>query len=208
MIHTLLVAAVASGNSPAGVSPSAAAAMTELAQAAAAAQAQAAAAAAAAHPILTWMKNTSVGTFFRVNDWTFQALQSLHFVGMSLLIGSVGAIDLRVLGVARAVPLVQLHRFLPLAFIGFGINLITGILFLFNDPFTYVFNSSFRFKMLLILLSGLNALWFRVGVFLDLEKWGPGIDTSRLAKAISALSLLLWLGVIACGRFIAFTASQ
>jgi hypothetical protein len=182
--------------------------MAALTQAAAAAQAKAAAARAAAHPILTWLMSTSLGTYLRTSDWTFQALQSLHFVGMTLLIGVVGALDLRVLGVARAVPLAQLHRFLPLAFVGFGVNLITGLLFFTNDPFTYAFNTSFRLKLFFILLSGLNALWFRLGVFLDIEKWGPGIEASPLAKVISALSLTLWIAVITCGRYIAFTPSQ
>lgn len=214
MMHHLIVAAASSATAAAGsansagVSASAAASMANLLQQAQAAQAKALAARAIAHPILTWLWNTQVGTYFRTGDWTFQALQSLHFVGMSLLIGSVGAIDLRVLGVARAVPLVQLHRFLPLSFVGFGVNLITGALFFIQDPFTYAFNPSFRLKMLLILLSGLNALWFRLGVFLDLDTWGPGIEASRLAKVISATSLALWIAVITCGRFIAFTNSN
>lgn len=186
----------------------AAAAMAALVKAAAAAQAKALAARTAAHPVMTWLMNTQLGTYLHNADWTFQALQSLHFVGMSLLIGVVGAIDLRVLGIARAVPLAQLHRFLPLAFVGFGVNLITGAMFFIQDPFTYAFNTSFRLKMFLILLSGLNALWFRLGAFLDLDEWGPGIHASRLAKVISALSLLLWIAVITCGRYIAFTASN
>jgi hypothetical protein len=159
----------------------------------------------AAHPILGWLRATQIGEFVRNSTWAFPTLQSLHFIGMTLLIGIVGAIDLRVLGVARAVPLGPLHRFLPLAFIGFGINLITGIFFFCHDPLVYAFNVAFRIKMLLILVSGLNALWFRLGVFMDVDKWGPGIEASYLAKVISALSLLIWIGVITAGRYIAFT---
>jgi hypothetical protein len=203
--HVVLVAANAGSSAAASADGESMAALLRQAQAA---QQKLLAVRAAAHPYLTWLMNTPLGVYLRTSDWTFQALQSLHFIGMTLLIGTVGAIDLRVLGVARAVPLAQLHRFLPLAFIGFGINLMTGILFITNDPFTYVFNISFRLKLLLILLSGLNALWFRVGVFLDLESWGPGIEASRLAKVISAVSLLLWVGVIICGRYIAFTPSN
>jgi len=163
------------------------------------------AAQSAAHPILAWLRDTPIGEFVRSSTWAFPTLQALHFIGMTLLIGIVGAIDLRVLGVARAVPLAPLHRFLPLAFLGFGINLTTGIFFFCHDPWVYAFNVSFRIKMLLILLAGLNALWFRLGVFLDLDAWGPGIEASRLAKVISALSLLIWIAVITAGRYIAFT---
>ena len=162
----------------------------------------------AAHPLLDWIKQTSIGEFVRNSTWAFPTLQSLHFIGMTLLFGVVGAIDLRVLGVARALPIRPLHRFLPLAFGGFAINLITGIMFFCHDPYVYAFNTSFRLKMLAILLAGLNALWFRLGVFLDVDGWGPHIEASRLAKVISALSLLLWIGVITAGRFIAFSNSQ
>lgn len=222
MVHPLLAAAThaahtaqagggasagAAAGGAGGASSSIAAQMQALIAAADKQAAAKQAAQQAAHPILWWMRSTWIGTYVRQSDWGFQALQSLHFLGMSLLIGVVGAIDLRVLGVAKAIPLPQLHRFLPLAFVGFGINLITGTLFFMHDPWTYYFNMSFRLKMLLILLSGINAMWFRVGVFLDLEKWGPGIETSRLAKLISAISLLLWIGVITAGRYIAFTPS-
>jgi|HubBroStandDraft_2_1064218.scaffolds.fasta_scaffold273835_2 hypothetical protein len=159
----------------------------------------------AAHPLLAWCKDTAIGAFVRDSTWAFPTLQSLHFIGMSLLIGTVGAIDLRVLGIARAVPLAPLHRLLPLAFIGFGINLITGVFFFCHDPLVYAFNPPFRIKMLLILLAGMNALWFRLGVFIDLDRWGPGIEASFLAKFISALSLLIWIAVITAGRYIAFS---
>lgn len=159
----------------------------------------------AAYPILRFLKYTPIGAWVRNSAWAFPFLQSWHFIGMTMLLGVVGAIDLRVLGVARAVPLAPLHRFLPLAFIGFGINLITGICFFCHDPWVYAFNISFRIKMLLILLAGLNALWFRLGVFLDLEHWGPGIEASRLAKVISGVSIVIWLAVITAGRYIAFT---
>lgn len=163
---------------------------------------------ATAHPVLEWIKYTQLGVFVRNSSWAFPALQSLHFIGMTLLIGVVGAIDLRVLGVARGLPIHPLHRFLPLAFLGFGINLVTGVMFFSHDPYVYAFNVSFRVKMFLILLAGMNALWFRLGVFIDVDKWGPGIEASRLAKIISALSIAIWIAVIVAGRYIAFTASK
>ena len=140
---------------------------------------------AAAHPVLEWIKYTPVGAFVRDSTWAFPTLQSLHFMGMTMLVGVVGVIDLRVLGVARGLPIHPLHRFLPLAFFGFALNLTTGLMFFAHDPYVYAFNASFRLKMLLILVAGLNALWFQLGVFIDVDKWGPGIEASRLAKVIS-----------------------
>jgi hypothetical protein len=202
------VHAAAASAAPAAASAAATSTQSLAAQMAAQAAADYAkqmAAQAANYPILYWMKMTPVGEWVRDSTWAFPFLQSWHFIGMTMLLGVVGAIDLRVLGVARAIPLAPLHRFLPLAFIGFGINLITGICFFCHDPWVYAFNTSFRIKMLLILLAGLNALWFRLGVFLDLDHWGPGIEASRLAKIISAVSILIWLAVITAGRYIAFT---
>jgi hypothetical protein len=200
MMHLVAAAAqaVAGGTSTATDAASIAAQMT-------AQYAADQAAKAAAHPILTFCSSSAVGAWVRNSAWAFPFLQSWHFIGMTMLLGVVGAIDLRVLGVARAVPLAPLHRFLPIAFIGFFINMITGICFFCHDPYVYAYNVSFRIKMLLIVIAGLNALWFRLGVFLDLERWGPGIEASRLAKIISAVSLVVWLGVITAGRYIAFT---
>jgi hypothetical protein len=208
MIHVLLASAasVTAGASASHALMSAAVSSASSVAAQQSAQfAAAQAAAEAAHPILTWCRYTPVGIWVRNSNFAFPFLQSLHFIGLCLLLGIVGAIDLRVLGIARAVPLTALHRLLPLAFIGLGINLITGICFFCHDPWEYAFNIAFRIKMLLIILAGLNALWFRLGVFLDLKAWGPGIEASPLAKVISALSILIWIAVIAAGRYIAFT---
>ena len=161
----------------------------------------------AAHPLLELIKHTFVGEFVRGSSWAFPAMQSVHFIGMTLLIGVVGVIDLRVLGLAQGLPIYSLHRLLPLAFVGFGLNLVTGLMFFACDPYVYAFNGSFRLKMLLILLAGLNALWFRLGVFLDVEKWGAGAEASPLAKIISGLSLAIWVAVIFAGRYIAFVKS-
>ncbi|HEY7930579.1 MAG TPA: hypothetical protein VID71_11225 [Steroidobacteraceae bacterium] len=200
MMHLVVAAATAAAGGS-----SAASSATDLAAQMAAQYKANVAAYWAAHPFMGFCYNTSVGEWVRNSAWAFPFLQSWHFIGMTMLLGVVGAIDLRVLGVARAVPLAPLHRFLPLAFIGFFINLITGICFFCHDPRVYALNISFRIKMLLIIIAGLNALWFRLGVFLDLERWGPGIEASRLAKVISGLSILIWLAVITAGRYIAFT---
>jgi hypothetical protein len=152
---------------------------------------------AMAHPILYSLKYTPIAAFVRDSPWVFPALQSLHFIGMALLIGAVSAFDLRVLGVAPDLPLDSVRRVLPLALAGFGINLVSGALFFAHDPFAYAFNPSFRLKMLLIATAGLNALWFRFA--------RAGSESSGAAKLIAGLSLALWLAVIAAGRYIAFS---
>jgi hypothetical protein len=157
---------------------------------------------------LDWVRETWLGHFARDVFWVFPAGEALHFIGMALLIGVVGVLDLRVLGVARGLPIAALHRLLPLAFVGFGLNVLTGLTFFAGDPHAFASNAAFRLKMVLILLAGLNALWFEMSVFINVEKWGPNIEASKLAKVISAISLILWASVITCARLIPFIGND
>src|SRR5690606_9919347 len=108
--------------------------------------------------VLDWMQTTWINHLALNYAWTWPILETLHFIGMSLLIGSIFVMDLRLLGVQRVIPSVTVHQLLPMAFLGFGINLLTGIVFVFGDPYRYTYNPSFQAKMVLILLAGLNAL--------------------------------------------------
>jgi hypothetical protein len=157
--------------------------------------------------VFDWLRDSWLGVVMREVGWLFPTFEGLHFVGMALLLGVIGLIDLRVLGFAKELPVGPLHRLLPLAFFGFGLNVITGLAFVASDPYAYVFVPEFRFKMLLIVLAGLNALWFWIAILKHVDDWGSGADASALAKTISAASLLFWTGVVTAGRFIAFSGT-
>lgn len=159
------------------------------------------------HPILEWLHTSWLGQVMRDVPWLFPTFEGLHFVGMALLLGTIGIIDLRILGFAKGLPIGPLHRLLPLAFFGFALNVITGIAFVCSDPQSYWIVPAFRFKMLLILLAGANAIWFWVSILKHVDEWGPDVDASRQAKIISAVSLLFWTGVVTAGRFIAFAGT-
>ena len=154
--------------------------------------------------VLDWMETTWINGFALNYAWTWPILETLHFVGMSLLIGSILVMDLRLLGVQRVIPSVTVHQLLPMAFIGFGINLLTGIVFIFGDPHRYAVNPSFQIKMVLILLAGLNALLYALKVAPGLSAAPQQGDTPALAKAVGATSLALWIGVICFGRLIPY----
>jgi hypothetical protein len=158
--------------------------------------------------LLDWLHDCWLGALVRDVGWLFPIFEGVHFAGMALLIGVIGVIDLRVLGFARGLPLGPLHRYLPLAFVGFGLNAVTGVAMFATDPRSYWEVPSFRFKMLLILLAGLNAIWFWVAILRYVDEWGSGVETTRMAKIISAASLLFWFGVIVAGRFIAFAGND
>ena len=155
-------------------------------------------------PILNWMEQSYIGQMMRDSSWLFPGAEILHFFGLCLLIGSLMVVDLRLLGVIRDMSYQSIYRFLPISLIGFGINLLTGILFCFTDPFRYYPNIAFRVKMLLIVLAGLNALWFKFKIHpLTLDNPAEA-DASKTAKLVAALSLLLWFGVIVMGRMIPY----
>lgn len=156
---------------------------------------------------MTWLQASWYGQVMRDVPWLFPTFEGLHFVGMSLLFGIIALIDLRVLGFAKGLPLGPLHKLLPLAIAGFVVNVITGIGFVASDPHSYFVVPAFKLKMLLILLAGANAIWFWISALPKTDDWGAGVDASATAKVISLVSLVLWVGIIAAGRFIAFAGT-
>src|SRR5690606_258667 len=111
--------------------------------------------------ILAWMESTGLARFILETTWVFPTLETLHFLGLILLIGSIYVVDLRLLGIGSVALFGAIMRFVPVSLVGFGFNLGTGIMFLFSDPFRYYPNLSFRLKMLAIVIAGLNLLWFK-----------------------------------------------
>ncbi len=137
------------------------------------------------------------------NDWWWGFLMGLHFIGLALLIGTMGVLDLRIMGFLRQLPIAPLHRFVPWAMVGLGINVVTGMLAFIGQPENYVFSIAFWLKMLSLLLLGLNAVAFYLtGIFDRVEPLGAGEDAPMSAKLIAASSLFLWFAVITLGRYI------
>ena len=151
--------------------------------------------------LLTWMEQSLLNDFMLERVWAFPAAETIHFAGLILLFGSVSVIDFRLLGFASKIPLRALMAFVPLSLTGFGLNLFTGTLFLFSDPFRYYPNPAFRLKVLAIVLAGINAVWFKYAVH---RKVLAGSPMAREAKIIAAVSLLLWIVVIVMGRMIPY----
>ena len=135
--------------------------------------------------------------------WGWPACETVHFIGLSLLFGVVLLVDLRMLGFLKGIPYSALHRLLPWGVLGFGVNVVTGILFFIGaPPDFYVNNPVFIWKLALILVAGANALYFTV--FEHAWTLGAG-DTPTVASKVAAASgILLWAGVIFCGQMLPF----
>ncbi len=139
--------------------------------------------------------------------WTWPIMETLHFIGLSLLLGALLIIDLRMAGFFRRINIVATHKLLPWVFAGFGINLITGFLFVMGDPARYTANVGFRWKMVLLLVAGANALWFWFRINPLVKSWEPHGDTPLEAKTIAIVSLAVWFGVLLLGRLIPYVGT-
>ena len=135
--------------------------------------------------------------------WGWPASETVHFIGLSLLFGVVLLVDLRMLGFLKGIPFSTLHRLLPWGVLGFGVNVVTGILFFIGaPPDFYVNNPVFIWKLALILVAGANALYFTV--FEHAWALGAGDTPPLTAKVAAASGILIWTGVIFCGQMLPF----
>ena len=155
-------------------------------------------------PALDWIRSTAISQWVTSGPWIWPVLETLHFTGLCVLIGGLIVMDLRLIGYKRGLPLATVHRIMPLVFIGFGINLCTGFLFVMGDPHRYAVNYAFKMKMVLLFLAGLNALWFRIAMSPKMREWTEETPSPPTARFMGTASLALWFGVGIHGRLITF----
>lgn len=153
--------------------------------------------------IAEWLKSTGFHNFMTGNSWPFPAAETLHFMGLTILFGTLLVVDLRGLGFLRQISLQAAHKLVPIALAAFAVNLITGIAFIFADPDRYFINIAFRVKMILIVLAGLNALAFEFLVFRPAQAGKP-VEEGYIAKITSGASIAIWAMVIVAGRAIPY----
>jgi hypothetical protein len=158
-----------------------------------------------------WMRWPSVEAIFYKYLWAWGVCQSLHFVGMALLIGTVGILDLRMLGMAKALPPAQLKKLIPWGVFGFFLCLATGFMFVTGiyaninvHPYVVLMSDVFlQLKLLFVVLAGLNLLAFYVsGVSKVVDDLHPGDAAPPLAKFFAGASLFCWIAVMYFARLI------
>lgn len=140
---------------------------------------------------------------FMHSAWGWPTVESLHFTGLCLLIGTVGVFDLRMLGVARGIPMHALHKLVPWGVGGYLLNVTTGVMFVVSAPDQYLFNPAFQVKLSLMAIAGLNVLFFYRFVFGPVRDAGANAVPAS-ARTAAAVSLTCWVGVIVCGRLITY----
>jgi hypothetical protein len=154
--------------------------------------------------LVTWLEATRISTAMRDITWLWPLFETLHFLGLAMLIGGAGFFDLRLLGFVRNVPISAVKAFMPAAIVGFTINLVTGIAFFVMAPGMYALSTIWWFKVLFIVIAGLNAMLFETTLGTRVLELGPGEDTPASFKIVGAVSLFAWFAVLYCGRMLPY----
>jgi len=165
-----------------------------------------AAGAAASAP--SWPSPAAMGAAFVLDHpWVWPICEVFHFVGLCLLFGVTLLVNLRLAGFISGFPLADLTRLLPWAVAGLGINIVTGMLFFLAVPEQYTQNSTFTWKMGLVLLGGLSLLY---PTMFD-EEPDSAFDILHgdvTRKLVAACSLVIWIAVIFFGRFLPYLGTE
>ncbi len=156
---------------------------------------------------LYWIDHTAMGTAIRQSTWLFPFIETFHLFGIVSLVTSTSILDLRLLGTGPMFhwPVSKLtRRLLPWAWWGFTVQIVTGLLRTSSEAAKNYHNPAFRLKMLLVLLAALNFWVFHATSYQHVSDW----DNDRLsplpARLMGIFSILLWFGIVAAGRYIAY----
>ena len=157
--------------------------------------------------MVEWILNSPLNKLVVGQAWVFPVLETTHFFGLCLLLGGLLFLDLRLMGLFRGFSFEATHELLLLVFIGFGANLITGVLFFFGDPERYSINIGFQIKMVLVLIMGMNAAWFFWKLNGPMKNWDAHADAPLDAKIVGCISLVGWFAVMILGRLIPYVGT-
>ena len=144
----------------------------------------------------------NIGHYQFTHPFAWPMLESLHFIGLSLLFGVVLVGNLRILGFMKKASFADVHRFLPWGAWGFVINSVTGMMFFAGAAGQYIDNPEFHLKVLFMLLAGANVLYLTL--FDEVWTLGPGDNAPTSAKLVAASQVFLWVGVIYFGRMLPY----
>lgn len=141
---------------------------------------------------------------FMHSPWGWPVVESLHYVGLCLLLGTVGIFDLRMLGVGKGLSYDQLHRLVPVGVAGYLLNVLTGTLFVLSVPDQYLYNPAWQSKLALMGVAGCNLLLFYKTMANRVKHTDADQPVPGAARVMALVSLLAWCGVIVAGRLITY----
>jgi uncharacterized membrane protein len=157
--------------------------------------------------LCAWLESTHVATVIRESTWLFPTIETIHVLSIVLVVGSITMFDLRLLNLAsrdRSVTEVY-DDVMPWTRASFICAAIAGSLLFSSSATKYYHNVPFRMKMCVLLLAGINTAYFEFWTRRSIADWNHAERTPRAAKLAGGISLVLWILVVACGRWIGFT---
>jgi hypothetical protein len=156
--------------------------------------------------IINWMQNSGIGTGIRESIWLFPIVETTHVLALALSVGVLIWFDLRLMGWGmKHQPVSQVHKqVMPLAFIGFVIMTISGVLLFWSEPVKCYTSGFFRAKVLFLVLAGINAGIFELRTKKSIEDWDKYPVPPMKARMAGLISILSWAAVIIAGRATAY----
>jgi hypothetical protein len=154
-------------------------------------------------PVFLALQESALGHAMRASPFLYPGAEVLHILGFVLLVGSIVALDLRLLGLGQAIPIQPMARLvLPISRVGFALAICMGFLLFSADAAHVVDNPAFIAKLLLIAAALVNIAAAHAGPWRHAADWGA--EASGNARLTALLSLLLWIGAVIAGRLIAY----
>jgi hypothetical protein len=159
---------------------------------------------------LKMLEASGLAVRIRNSLFLFPLIESTHVFGLALVFGMIAIIDLRLLGLAstRRSFKRMASDILKWTWAAFALTALTGTLMFITNAAVYYHNFFFRTKMLLLVLTGINMLVFELTSGRTIHGWDNAPSAPRAGKAVAALSLVMWIGIIFMGRLIGFTTSR
>lgn len=156
--------------------------------------------------LCTWVEAMPLAVKITESEWMFPTIETIHVLALTLVVGSIAMLDLRLLGVStRSMGAMQLSgEVLPWTWSAFVIAAITGGLMFVSAATKYYGNVPFRMKMVLLVLAGINMAIFHRGAWRRVHEWNETVPTPRAVRTAAGLSLLFWVGVVVAGRWVGF----
>ena len=154
--------------------------------------------------LVVWLKATSVSEAMRTSQFIWPICETLHFIGLALLVGGAGLIDLRLMGFLKPVPVSAVMQVRKWAVLGIAINVVTGTLFFVGAPDQYIENPAWYGKLLFLLVAIINVVIFETTQGERMLRLPPGEKTPASFKLAGAVSMGSWLLVLYFGRMLPF----
>lgn len=155
---------------------------------------------------MQWLSETSIALAISSSPYFFPVLETVHVIGVGLVIGTISMVDLRLLGLAsrgRSVRSVANHM-LPISWAGFGIALLSGALMFTANATMYAANPAFQLKLVVLLIAGINMLAFHGLTYRSVAAWDDADKPPAPVKLAGAVSLSCWIVIVFLGRWIGF----